>query len=570
MQYRCARGWRRRWQIVGALLFALWSGLTPGAALGYDLILDKSGSMAGYARAGEMWRDFIAGLEGPAERRYAFGNDMVRLPAGASLLSVPLRDAETRLDAAMTRWLADTDVGASAVIVTDNVVDYQNADSTAAQHRFYGYFTAPDAPVTHLAVVLLRLPFDGRVYPLTGSGWQQFKGDRALVLYVLSRGDGAGFEALLTLVDTVLGGLGLSHHKVRVKPFDRTALHVRGPGRDYPIQTPAHLKDKLRLQDGIIWMRGLAVGDDLQFPLEVVISSDSAFVLRDVQADAHISFRDTRGMIHPDGFRITVDPPRADVTPGRDRTFRLLVEGGGFLLPGEVNPLDRALLTLRNAEPVEGDLWVRFTANLRNLDLSEGLLAEWNHERPEALGDGSAADAQARVYMLAPLILDLLPGDVERVEELLSEHLGVRIDLRYPVAPLVAALFLLAVAVIGLWFLLRWLTRRREFLLIDEYGGEQRFAPSLFSGRRVYAGDQGQGAPVFLLHYLLLGFLVFAGKAYRLRTGRWLGGGRGVIRLQRRDGDEYDLSVWDLRPARTSARQSGPGPGSWQDDGWDT
>lgn len=546
--------------------------LLPVLGWGYDVIMDKSGSMAGFANAGTAWSNFIRDLETAAGSRYAFGDDVRGpLPAGTSLLTIRLDDGLTKLDTAMARWLNDTGPGASAVIITDNVVDYQSASSTAAQQRFYRNFTGPQAPVTHLGIVVLRLPFNGRIYPLEkttarrASDKPHYEGQRALVLYVFARDDAAAFNDLMTRVQTILRGLGLTQRVIRVKPFDRTALSSRGPGRNSPIQTPEHLKNKLRLSDGIVWMRGLAVGDEVRFPLEVVISSESPFVLHDVHAEAQIDFPDPKGMIRPSAFTFTVDPPTADVAPGTARTFTILVNGSGFLLPRETGLLDRARLTLRNAESLAGELNIRFTANLNNLDLSQGLLAEWNHERPEALGDGQDADAHARVYMLKPLVLDLLPTETARVEELLHERLGVRIDLGYPIGPLIGALIALCAVIAIAFFLVRWLLKRRNFVLSDEYGTERRFAPRLFGQTPVYANEQEGGELVFSLLYLFVGFMVINGQHYRNISGRWLDAQRGIVKMQHRNADDYDVRVWDLRLAAAPAprRPTAPGENDW-------
>jgi len=98
-----ARIWalsRRALRIVlPAVMFA--TGATQPAAA-YDVMLDVSGSMAGFAEF-PVWTRLLNTLDTDAERKWVFGEDTQRFEAPLS--EAELRDNETRLGSALRTWL---------------------------------------------------------------------------------------------------------------------------------------------------------------------------------------------------------------------------------------------------------------------------------------------------------------------------------------------------------------------------------------------------------------------------------------------------------------------------------
>jgi len=540
-------------------------------AVEYDLMLDKSGSMAGFARTEDAtWTRLIEGLESGASSRYAFGDDVVRLQPGQTLLTQKLDDNLTKIGDAMDRWIKDSKDGDTLVIITDNVVDYGSAEKEAEQGLFYQHLVGSESYVSEIGVLLVRLPFRGRIYPLRGGGFADYDGKRALVLYVFSRFNEDGFNALMARVEGALRSAGVVYHPIRVKPFDKSTFKTRGPDGETPVNVPEHLLDKIRIKDGTIWLRNLEVGDEVDFPLEVAIHSNSNFGLTDVRAEPFISFANDRsGFVKQGDFETKITPPSADIPAGATQLFTVRVQGSHFTVPGQNDVFKQALLSLGDAKPITGELSIRFLANISNIDLSKALLSEWSHTQPDELGNPTATDVHDRVYMLERLVTDLLPGKTVREEELLNERYGIHIALSYPLGPLLGLLFAAAVLAAVAYFAYKWLSRRREFALYDEYGAVQRFVPGLFSTRRIYAPQSGRGGLVFKMTYWFFGFLLSPGKGYRIEGSAFISGQGDTIRVVSRGADDYEILVWDLRTLTTSGGRAGAAGGGdpgWNDD----
>lgn len=529
--------------------------------------------MKGFVNAeGNAWSKLISDLESEASRRYAFGEDVELLEPDESLQDIPLDDALTKIGDAMERWVEDSEEGDKVLIITDNVVDYGSTDAVAAQQLFYAHLVGSESKVSHIALLVLRLPFNGRIYPLRGGGSSEYSGDRALVLYAFSRHNEVGFDALVGRVRDELDSLRLEYHVIRVKPFDKSSFRTLRPGKGFPIKVPDALKNKIAIQNGKIWIRNLDVGDNIEFPLEVEIRSDSSFALNDVHAKATIHFPDQEqapGQLVREGdFETEISPSIADIPAGGSQLFTVTVKGSKFTLPSEKGVLERAVMALGKSQPISGKLTVRFLANMSNVDLSAGLLEEWSHDKDADLGNPEAARVHDRVYMMEPLVMGLMPTDRTREEELLDENLGIRIDLSYPLAPLLGILFLLILLVVLLFLLFKWLSRRREFLLADEYGAERRFTAKFLGVQSVYGEQSSRGKLAFKLMYLFFGFLVRPGSGYRIDGPTLISGRRDSIRVVPRGNDDFDIFVWELSSVEKTDAYGNPQPGGIWDENW--
>jgi hypothetical protein len=552
----------------GVLALWLCLALTAGTARAYDLMLDRSGSMAGFKDAGrngagpDLWLELIGGLEAGAERRFPFGNDLYDpLPRGESLGSLPLKDNRTEIGLALEKWMVNrANSGDTLLLLTDNVVDSDQSrdDKVNDQERFNRALRSPESGVSHLAVIVLRLPFNGRIYPLEGEGFKMLRDKpRALVLYVISRGDAAEFDLALSTVRALMTRLDVDHQVLLVRPFDTSSLRSKSTSSS-AIEVPPELRTKLALKDGVIWMRNLSFGDQVDFPLNIEVRSDSPFVLKQVRADVDVDFDSSDTLVRSGDFDVSIDPPVVDIPPEETQRFTIRVAGTRFALPQQTNLIDHAMLTLSDAEPIRGSLTARLKATMSNIDLSAGVLERWSHADVAGLGDPDAAGVHERVYKLKPLVMELIPRAQDEEILLLDKTLGINIDMRYPMAPLLG-LLLLGLLALGLLILLfRWLTRRREFVLTDDFGDPRPFAPGLLQRRAIHGGQGAPSGVVFYLTYLFFGFLVRPGPGFRVEGSALISGQRDAIRVSRKDADDFDVQTWDLRAVR-GKDPAGPG-----------
>lgn len=445
---------------------ASWNPVcASGRGSAYDLMLDRSGSMAGFLNAGkekngrDVWHALITSLEVNAHQRFPFGDTLhSALPRGQSLAEQKATDKTTNLSDAIAEWVHHrSEPGATLLLMTDNVGDSGSFELQADQEHFASHLRSSDSEITHVGVVLLRLPFNGRTYPI-GGGFAHFQGHRALVLYVLSRGDGDRYQAVLGEVRELLERLNVDHEEVHVKPFEVATFKTRGDAR-VAIAVPPAFQDKIRVHHGTIWMRDLDIGDRVELELNFEINSSSSFWLRDVRLDLDVEFERPAALERVGGLAFGIEPEKLDIRPGESGTFNIVVVGSRYELPDRSGPIHRALMALTDIGPIRGTLTARVLAKQRNIELSPHFLDRWSYSDPTRLGH---PESQGKIYRLDLLFSGLLPPTEDQQFELTEERLDINVSLRHPLAAMLGLIGLVSVGLVLPVVLVRWLVERHR------------------------------------------------------------------------------------------------------------
>lgn len=514
------------------MLLLLWG---QAATADYDVLLDVSGSMAGFKNEASSWRAFLTALESGARNRYQFGDPgKFRRIAGASLADVPLNHDLTYLGETVANWVANSGSSA-AIVVTDSRGDTSGATQSAKQQRaFEGLLSSKESPFSYVGVFAARLPFSGRVYKLTSNLSGNYSGPRAFLIYVLGR-DGIRDEEirdLLGAVKAALGGNDYAYFPIRAfdsSLFDGNLYEIdlrERPNRDVEVV----------IEDGVLVIRNYSFGDPLKFGLEAdVLMSGNALALQDGSLEATIKFPRDPELVKPGGdanrgamAQVTV--PTVTFEPDKIEDFKIDFElrDIGF---ADISFWKRLNWTLSDSHTAEGRLEINLRLATHGLQISRPILTEWDYSGSADNLDQSDPDVQSRIFHLGKLIENLLPQDIPMQK--LAE-IPVRVEMRFPLWPILWPMLVFLSVIPMLWYLL---FRDSKFVIEDDAGIWAEYAPYPFANVWHYNNDYRLA---FCLRYLGWGFLVTYPD--RRAPTRFVRSG-GFIPIAGADGRQHEVLI---------------------------
>jgi hypothetical protein len=384
--------------VLGAVVAA-----APARAQECATLLDLSGSMRGFMDTAQpRLPDLVAGLRRACPELVGFGS------APTSLAGVPpadrFIDGKTLIEKALQDRFEQRPMGA-VVMVTDNVADSGGANDD--QRRFYRRLRA--GGFDFVAVVLLRLPFDGRTFAPDGTASpDRFQGERALTLYILSRGrDPAADEQVLKAVQDSLTAIGL-----------KSAADT-GPGRFTTVRlAPLDLSDNESPPVTLRRDRGVSV-------------AGGTIVINPASVDDEVTFRVGLQPVLSRDWSVTASPLRAFVRFPADRflgreisaqcetepkVLRAGARSVDLKITCKIPPIRASAtraqlkeLAKRRGTSRSGALEVEITVERETLALS-GPLQKWSYNGdPARLASTDDPSVHAGVYALGDLLTQMIP-----------------------------------------------------------------------------------------------------------------------------------------------------------------
>ena len=301
-----------------SLCLALWSFLAlasgTAGAVTYDVMLDASKSMRGYVGEHardrgpytDRWRLLLGAMEKGARNKYQFGDADKFRRVGSTLVDVALDHNNTLLADAVRDWLHESGPKDALVIITDNQAAGGDSSQSAVQQRqLEGLLTAADSPFGYIGVYAVRLSFHGTVYSPDNSVKNRYRGDRALVTYVLGR-TGLTVEDHRQLVKLVrdawsaaIGDKALSEslRYFPIRPFDSDSTSSALSRID--IDPSADANVTARLVDDQLEISNYAFGNELSLGFNVNIGTgENSLLLKDIALSADLAFEGYPELMH--------------------------------------------------------------------------------------------------------------------------------------------------------------------------------------------------------------------------------------------------------------------------------
>jgi len=386
--------------IVAALMLA--APASRAHAEGCTLMLDLSGSMRGYAaeQGPSALSRLVERLGKACGPLVGFGDRSRRLDGFPSRKG--FADGKTLIGEAVGEWSKANPAGV-AVVVTDNIADAGAAGGD--QRRFYDLIGK--GGFGFVTVTLLRLPFDGTVFAPSGAASPTpYRGERALTVYVLGRGDAAGAQAALKATEAALEREGLA----RGDGGDRQFTTVRLA----PLALSSGAAPPVRLRRG----KGVTVDEgriainpasadaavDFEVQIEPALSRDWAVTAAPISAE--LAFPDT-----PLFGAATTTPCRSEpkALPAGAKTVKLDITCHVPPISASASAEQLHALARKGRAGREGVLRVDLKVERESLALS-GPLSRWSFTgAPAELANGDAAAAHRAVYGLGELLTRMIP-----------------------------------------------------------------------------------------------------------------------------------------------------------------
>lgn len=327
--------------------------------------------------------------------------------------------ADTQLGTALTRWLRESRAN-RLVLVTDNVADNGSAEARDEQRVFYDALSSPQSQLTHISMLILRLPFDGLVYSLDDEFKNRYAGPRALTIYVIERRGGREDDAVLRQVEKRVSAVGFTPYasgqapgtdefaRVRLSPF-RPDVDAAGAVSVKAVEggRGVYLSD-----DGINIPRGSRDGET-RFMLEnVEVSTGPNWDFGKAPFKAHVEFPASAEFGAALRGECTLDPPAS--TPGLNRKIPLNIV---CTIPPAAQQLSAEAadrVARSGAQTRKGSLVLAIETRGTELSLKGPIQREFGMA-PNADRDGqglaSPTEAvQARVYRLPDLLRNTIPS----------------------------------------------------------------------------------------------------------------------------------------------------------------
>jgi hypothetical protein len=457
-------------------------------------------------------------------------------------------DVNTRLGAALASWRERSPNGV-AVFVTDNVADTGHGNSD--QDAFYRALQSPPPGFAFVSVVVTRLSFNGRVFPMGNGRGSPYRGPRALTFYVLApTRQGKGAEALRAL-EQALQHAGLTRGAApEARGFGVVALGALALVREQrvPIRlTGAQGAQPTPEGEGVL-VNPASASAQPEFTLEVTPRFSSDWRVREVRLDSELRFAASEDFGAASTTRCDTDPNRLTAT---NMNRPVVITCRPAALGDSLTAEQRRALEARGTSYREGRLVLLATVDQTSLEMA-GALRGWTYDGPAADLGNPQPSVQGRVFNLGSLLTRMIPQ--RRITAEIAETRVVqRIWLIDPVHWAQAIAGLVFVALLA--FLAFLAIRKREY----EFTGDKSsptFNRPLRFGEAVFLEPVEGG--LVQVRVLVFGFFISSNGRDPVRPSFLSArGGRFSVG---RDGSK--LSVRPVRASRESKRdQRGGGRG---------
>jgi hypothetical protein len=511
------------------------------------VVLDASGSMRGYAPdgGGSTLGRILSELNGACSGRFAFGDRFREWDGQVGPRT--FSDINTRLGAALAAWRQRSPNGV-AVFVTDNVADSGRGNSD--QDAFYRALQSPPPGYAFVSVVITRLNFNGRVFPIGNGRGAAYRGPRALTFYVLAPTSRSRGRAALEALEQALQHAGLTrggrpdargYTVVMLAPLalvqqQRVPIRLSGANGAQP------------MPDGQgVLVNPASASAQPEFTIEVTPRFSSDWRAREIQLSSELRFAASDEFGAASTTACVTQPDRLTAASlNRPVVITCRPAALGESLTAE----QRRALEARGTSYREGRLVLLATVDQSALEMA-GALRGWTYSGSAAsLGDPQAS-VQGGVYNLGTLLTRMIPQ--RRITAEIAETRVVqRIWLIDPVhwAQAIAGLLVVALLV----FLGFLAIRKREY----EFTGDKSsptFNRPLRFGEAVFLEPVEGG--LVQVRVLVFGFFISSNGRDPVKPSFLSArGGRFSVG---RDGSK--MSVRPVRASRESKRDQRGGGG---------
>lgn len=531
--------------LVAAAVSAMPAPGHAQAAPPCQLMVDASGSMAGYYdaerenyapdAASARLRPMLEALRRLCGRTYLFDVGVRELPAGASFGAGA---SHTDIGRSLADWARGAADGTFLILVTDNVED-PGTGGGSGNARFYDLLRRRDSVFSHVSVLALRAPFQGRLFPPDpGLPGVPYAGPRALTIYVLGKGaEGQDqvYRSTRAVLERVLVQSGRREHGVH--PAGDYSAYVLFDVRPFAIET-------FRVQARNVVLRGSRSGgsrcartrfdpatrtfflldQQMGVPCDVAavltVAIPQRWCLNDTSLRAIASVR-ARDPALREGLTATITPPRADLC-SEEQELRTTLRFNAIEYDANIGFFERLRRSFRNTFQAEGELIILGALARDNVNLGSGIGQAWSFDDPAGIASADPA-MQRRVFQLDSAVRSVVPDEVLVANELVR----YRVDLRgrYKQGPV------LVIVVVGLFLLLLlaaliFLMRKPKTLVVESDDGSQTSLRL-----RLFGSGRAAGGGTLAIKLTNLGVCLFVRSTGRVVRGRVLGGGGGRVEV---------------------------------------
>ena len=515
------------------LLFIVFFTPLVVSASEYDVLLDASGSMRGFKKAnnGKNWKSFLGGMQQNTKKLCKFGNKYVCY-IERSAYDIKLNDQNTDLAGALKAWLKAKNSYQNLLIITDNVADINNKSSKANQNMFEKLISGKTSMFSHVAIFTVRLPFDGKVYPLESykkkskPNYSKYKGDRALVLYVLSK-QGITDNSFEKYRDSIKKNLKLYDYKLfQVRPF--ATNEVKQSFGDVKIDTTKSNQVKIKpvkQKDGrtAILISNYKLGKPLNFNFDIDLEIQGAFKLKDINLKSSIKFDGLPPHLTSQGhtqndlkFEAVVVPSEVTLSPNKVQGFNIAFKINRFKFT-DIPFKQKLKFALSNTQDIKGKLDLLFSVTKDQYIPYKQAFLDWTHDSAEQLGKANS-DIQKKVFGLDAI---LATGVSDKVSEENLKEIPINLEIRYTMGPIITAIALIMLLLGVLYWLLLKSRNSQDYVIEDDMGGQK---PLSIGFGQTYKHFDDRGRNLFSLRFL--GFAYFVTSRFKLEGSRMLGSGQ--------------------------------------------
>lgn len=517
---------------LAGLLFSL-----TVTASNYDLLLDVSGSMRGFQHeglqkktgctkngsdSGESWKSFLGNIHHNTKKVCAFG-DKYRCFEKISPYNICLRDNKTDLAGALASWLKVDTSHQKLLIITDNVADTSNSNSLKNQNKFENLLSGSESQFSHISIITLRLPFDGRVYHLDPSKkFSLYKGKRALVIYLLGKKGISDtlFEEYRKTIEEKL--TPYEYEMFPIRPFSTRSVKQKFGAVTFNNEKSNKVSIKpVKLTNGgtAIKISNYSLGDRLNFAFNTGLEIQGAFKLKDIKLKAAIQFDDLPNHLQSKKQNVMFDakitPSEVTLKPNKVQGFKIAFNMDHFTFSNI--PFKKKLdFALSNSQDLKGKLDLIFTITKEQYEPDKSVFEKWTHHNADQLGESNSG-LQAKVYNLQKILLTGIALD-ETEESLKS--IPIILKISFPMKPIILAIFFIVAAVGMVWWLLLKSRDNQDYILEDDRGEKTPLSIGL---GHTYVHYDDRNRNLFTLRFI--GFAYFVTTGFTLKGGRMLSSG---------------------------------------------
>lgn len=531
-------------------IFILWCSLLfltmPLLADSYDFLLDASGSMRGFQKegltskeittkkcsaqesSGASWQNYLTNISKNSVNNYIFG-DTFRKVEGIPLYKLCLKDKKTDLAGALSSWLNDNNSSDKLLIVTDNVSDTSNKSSFENQKYFKKLISGKSSKFSYVAVIAIRLPFMGYVYPLNDKHKIYYKGKRALVAYVLGK-KGLSKNNFIKFRNSIEKKIENYKFKVfQVRPFSTESVKQTFGSVKFNNRETNNKVDirpvKLKSGNTAIKVSNYTLGDKLQFTLDTSLEIKGAFLLKKIKLESDITFDALPSHItsikqsknsEDIKFNAKITPSPVTLTPNEAKGFLIEFKMDRFKF-NDISFKNKAMYALSNTQDLRGNLDLRFKIEKEQYEIDNSVISEWSHQHSDKLGKDDIS-TQSKVYRLGDI---LETGIVENPTEENLKRIPLILEVRYNMGPIISSIILFLI-LLGVFYWL-WLKSRKsqDYILTDDMGSQ---IPISIGIGQVYKHYDDQGQNLFNIRFLGLSY--FVSSRFKLSGSRFLSTGQ--------------------------------------------